>query len=130
MINKCPVCGSPVKKGTIGKGDKESAAHYCVNKNCFAQELERLIHFVGRKGMNIDGLGEKILEQLVGEGIISDAADIFELKRATSCRLRDLPKKSAENLIESIEKSKKFRSEAFIRARHPACGRRDGGARS
>ena len=107
MINKCPVCGSPVKKGTIGKGDKESAAHYCVNKNCFAQELERLIHFVGRKGMNIDGLGEKILEQLVGEGIISDAADIFELKKGDLTPLERFAEKSAENLIEAIEKSKK-----------------------
>lgn len=106
MPSKCPVCGGPVKKGTIGKGEQESAALYCANKNCFAQELEQLIHFVGRKGMNIDGLGEKILEQLVGEGIISDAADIFELKKGDLMPLERFAEKSAENLIEAIEKSK------------------------
>lgn len=111
---KCPVCGSPVKKEILGEGEKKSAALYCANKNCFAQELERLIHFVGRKGMNIDGLGEKILEQLMNEGLISDAADIFELKKGDLTPLERFAEKSADNLIEAIEKSKKVPLGKFL----------------
>ncbi len=114
MSERCPVCGGPVKKETIGEGEKKSAAWYCVNKKCFAQELERLIHFVGRKGMNIDGLGEKILEQLVNEGLISDAADIFELKKGDLAPLERFAEKSSENLIEAVEKSKNVSLQKFI----------------
>lgn len=114
MSKKCPVCGGPVKKETIGEGEKKSAAWYCANRKCFAQELERLIHFVGRKGMNIDGLGEKILEQLVNAGLISDAADIFELKKGDLAPLERFAEKSAENLIKAIEKSKSVPLQKFL----------------
>ncbi len=118
MSERCPVCGGPVKKETIGPkaagAARASAAHYCANKKCFAQELERLIHFVGRKGMNIDGLGEKILEQLVNVGLISDVADIFELKKGDLAPLERFAEKSAENLIEAVEKSKSVSLQKFL----------------
>ena len=116
MPAKCPVCGSPVKKGTIGDKGNESAALYCVNKNCFAQELERLIHFVSRKGMNIDGLGEKIVEQLVNEGLIADYADIFELTEGDLVPLERFADKSAANLISAVEKSKRVTLGKFLYA--------------
>ncbi len=114
MPKHCPVCGSPVKKGTIGEGAVASAAHYCVNKNCFRQELERIIHFVSKKGMNIDGLGEKIVEQLLSEGIISNMADIYELEMGDLEPLPHFGEKSAQNLIEAIAQSKKVSLQKFL----------------
>ncbi|MFA5841960.1 MAG: NAD-dependent DNA ligase LigA [Candidatus Paceibacterota bacterium] len=116
MPAKCPVCRSAVSRGTIGGKGNESAALYCTNKNCFAQELERLIHFVSRKGMDIDGLGGKIVEQLIQEGLISDYADIFELTRGDIEPLERFADKSADNLILSIEKSKKVSLSKFLYA--------------
>ncbi|MFC1775702.1 NAD-dependent DNA ligase LigA [Patescibacteria group bacterium] len=114
MPAKCPVCGSSVEKGTIGSGDDTSAAHYCVNKNCFAQELERMIHFVSKKGMNIDGMGEKIVEQLVHEGLVADIADIYELKIGDLEPLERFADKSAQNLIDSIDASKEVQLAKFL----------------
>ncbi|MEK7556141.1 MAG: NAD-dependent DNA ligase LigA [Patescibacteria group bacterium] len=114
MPKHCPVCGSLVKKGTIGEGAVASAAHYCVNKNCFRQELERIIHFVSKKGMNIDGLGEKIVEQLAGEGIISNMADIYELEMGDLESLPRFAQKSAQNLIKAIVESKKVSLRKFL----------------
>ncbi|MEK7614238.1 MAG: NAD-dependent DNA ligase LigA [Patescibacteria group bacterium] len=116
MPIKCPVCGSVVSKGTIGEKGNESAAFYCANKNCFAQELERLIHFVSRNGMDMDGLGEKIVEQLMQEGLVSDYADFFELTPGDIEPLRRFAEKSAENLILAIEKSKKVALGKFLYA--------------
>jgi len=114
MPLKCTVCGSTVKKEVIGSGKESSAAHYCTNKKCFAQEIERIIHFVSKKGMNIDGMGEKIVEQLVQEGLVSDIADIYELKLGDLEPLERFAEKSAENLIEAIEKSKKVTLPKFL----------------
>ncbi len=116
MPVKCPVCGSVVSRGTIGEKGNESAALYCTNKNCFAQELEKLIHFVSRKGMDIDGLGEKIMKQLVNEGLVSDHADIFELTKGDIEPLERFAEKSADNLILAIEKSKKVALGKFLYA--------------
>jgi len=122
MPKKCPICGSSIKKETIGilKHDKhpskkeKSAGYYCVNKKCFAQELEQIIHFVSKKGMNIDGLGEKIVEQLMNENIISDVADIYELKKGDLEHLDRFAEKSADNLIAAIKKSQKVSLSKFL----------------
>lgn len=115
MPDKCPICQSPVRRQEIGLGkDGQSAATYCTNKKCFAQERENLIHFVSKKGFNIDGLGEKIVEQLMQEGLVSDAADIFELKPGDLEPLERFAEKSAENLIAAIVNSKKITLEKFI----------------
>ncbi|MEK7493938.1 MAG: NAD-dependent DNA ligase LigA, partial [Patescibacteria group bacterium] len=114
MPTRCPICGSFVAKGTIGAGKTKSAAHYCTNKNCFAVELERIIHFVSKKGMNIDGMGEKIVEQLVHEGLIANVADIYELKKGDLELLERFAEKSAQNLIDAIETSKTVALPKFL----------------
>jgi len=130
MPTRCPICGggvkrevikspsgSPFDKGgeTTTKGDL-SAAHYCQNKKCFAIEKENIIHFVSRKGFDIEGLGEKIVEQLMNEGLVSNFADIFELKTGDLEPLERFAEKSAENLVKSIEKAKKIEFPKFLYA--------------
>jgi DNA ligase (NAD+) len=115
MPTKCPICGGGVKRETIGiKDGQESAAHYCLNKKCFAIERENIIHFVSKKGFNIDGMGEKIVEQLLSDGIIANAADIFELEVGDLEPLERFAEKSAENLVSAIEASKKITLEKFL----------------
>ncbi len=110
---KCPICGSVVKKRDIS-GSQISAADYCINKKCFAQEVEKIIHFVSKKGINIDGMGDKIVEQLMNEGLVSDFSDIFELKIGDLSVLSRFAEKSALNLINSIEKSKDVDLHKFL----------------
>jgi DNA ligase (NAD+) len=116
MPTVCPMCGGPVKRQIIGdkKQGTLSANHYCLNTKCFAIEIEKMIHFVSKKGFNIDGLGEKIVEQLMNEGLISDAADIFELTIGDLEPLERFADKSAQNLIAAIENSKKIQFEKFL----------------
>ncbi len=87
---------------------------YCVNPDCFAVEKERIIHAVGRKGFDIDGLGEKIIEQLINEGLISDVADIFELTIGDLLPLERFAEKKADKIILAIEQSKKVRFDKFL----------------
>jgi DNA ligase (NAD+) len=113
MPKHCPICGSPVKREALGK-DQTSAAHYCVNPNCFAAEREKLIHFVSRKGFDIVGMGDKIVEQLINEGLISTFADIFELKKGDLEPLERFAEKSAEKLVQAIQTSKTIPFEKFL----------------
>jgi DNA ligase (NAD+) len=119
MPEKCPICGGPVERHLV-KSQKskveseESAAHYCLNPKCFAVEMGQMIHFVSRKGFDIVGLGESIIERLMSEGIISNSADIFDLKVGDLEPLERFAERSAEKLIESIEKSKKISLEKFL----------------
>lgn len=117
MPTRCPICGGGVKREIIGaKNGEKSAAHYCMNRKCFAIEKENLIHFVSKKGFNIDGMGEKIVENLMNEGIISNAADIFELTEGDLEPLERFAEKSAKNLVEAIQKSKEIEFPKFIYA--------------
>jgi DNA ligase (NAD+) len=108
MPKKCPICG-----GAVSRKEGE-AATYCLNKKCFAIEKEKAIHFVSKKGFNIEGMGEKIVEHLMNEGLISNVAEIFELEMGDLEPLERFAEKSAHNLIDSIEKSKKISLEKFI----------------
>ena len=108
MPTVCPICGS-VTARKVGE-----AATYCTNAKCFAVEIEKIIHFVSKKGFNIDGFGEKIVEQLMNEGLITNAAEIFELKRGDLAPLERFADKSADNLIEAIVQSKKIEFEKFL----------------
>jgi len=110
MPEKCPFCDSLVirKKGEV--------AFYCPNKNCFAVELRNLSHSVSKKAFNIDGLGPNKVKQLAEEGLISDLADIFELKKGDLEVLERFGEKSADNLLESVEKAKKISLSRFIYA--------------
>lgn len=106
----CPICGYPVvrKEGEV--------AHYCTNLKCFAQHKEGLYHFVSRKAFNIDGLGPKIIDQLIENKLIEDAADIFSLTRDDLKPLERFAEKSADNLVKAIEESKKIIFGRFIYA--------------
>lgn len=115
MPKECPICGGEVEKEKIlDKKKTESAAHYCKNPNCFAIEKEVVTHFVSRKGFGIDGLGEKIVEQLISKGLIRDAADLFTLKIGDLEAMERFAEKSAQNLIEAIEVSKEIALEKFL----------------
>jgi len=102
MPKVCPIC-----QGKVERREGE-AATYCLNPKCFAISKEKIIHFVSKKGFDIEGMGEKIVEQLMNEGLISNAAEIFELKKGDLEPLERFAEKSAENIISSIEKSKKI----------------------
>ncbi len=102
LPKKCPVCGSPVVR-LPGE-----AAHRCSNPACFAQQREKLYHFVSRKAFNIDGLGPKIIDQLLERGLIEDAADLFSLTAGDLEPLEGFAEKSARNLIQAIQAAKKI----------------------
>lgn len=113
----CPICGNEVARRKIEKDKNEdSAALYCLNKNCYARELEKIIHFVSKKAFNIDGLGEKVVEQLLNEGLIKNSADLFILQTGDLEPLERFAEKSASNLITAIENSKKINLARFIYA--------------
>lgn len=102
MPNVCPTCG-----GELIRKEGEAAVR-CVNANCPAQQLRVIIHFVSKPAMDIDGMGAAIVEQLLEGGLISDCADIYSLKFDDLINLEGFAKKSAENLISAIEKSKEM----------------------
>lgn len=104
MPKSCPECGSALSRVSIGK--ELSAALYCLNKECPAQHLEGLIHFASKKGMGIEGLGEKIIETFHDIGLITDAASIYELKKEDIDGLEGFGEKSADNIIASIQGSR------------------------
>ncbi len=128
MPETCPICGGKVEREEQNPKPKTqnlepefrlrelSAAHYCLNPKCFAVEMGQLVHFVGRKGFDIVGLGESIIERLMNEGIISNFADIFDLKVGDLKPLERFAERSAEKLIDSIEKSKEITLEKFLYA--------------
>jgi DNA ligase (NAD+) len=96
----CPACGEPVEN------DQEEVAWYCVNGSCPAQLIRNIEHFVSRGTMDIDGLGIKIVEQLVREGLIHDVADLYTLKKEDLLKLEGFAGKKVENLLAAIEASK------------------------
>ena len=101
MPTKCPVCGSVVTKL------EDEVALRCTNFACPAQQLERIVHFVSKGAMDIDGLGSSIVEKLLFNGLIKDAADIYYLKYDDIFNLENFKEKSTNNLLSSIEASKK-----------------------
>lgn len=101
FIKKCPECGTPLVR------DENEAAHYCPNEDgCPPQIKGKIEHFVSRKAMNIDGLGEETIALLYDNGLLHNVADIYELKAPDLARLERLGTKSAHNIKDSIEKSK------------------------
>src|SRR6266850_541158 len=100
MPKHCPECGS-----TIHHVEGE-VAYRCVNAACPAKRKESLLHFAGRHAMNIDGLGDKIVDQLVDKGLVKDFADLYELKIEDVAALERMAEKSAQNLIDEIKASK------------------------
>jgi DNA ligase (NAD+) len=101
MPAKCPVCGTRVHKA------EGEVAYRCVNVACPARMRESLLHFAGRHAMNIDGLGEKIVDQLLEKKIVKDFADLYHLDLETLAGLERMAEKSAQNLLDEIAASKK-----------------------
>ena len=98
---RCPECGSRIHK------DPEGVAYRCVNAACPAKRRESLLHFAGRHAMNIDGLGEKVVDQLIEKDLVHDVADLYHLKLEPVAALERMAEKSAQNLLDEIEASKK-----------------------
>jgi DNA ligase (NAD+) len=116
-LKKCPICGSRVERRDIAsskKDDSLSAALFCTNSECYAREIENIKHFVSKKAFDIDGLGKKIVEQLVEEGLIKNPADFFTLTKGEIEPLERFAEKSAENLIDAIEKAKDVTLPRFL----------------
>lgn len=100
MPDVCPDCGQKVSKA------ENEVAWRCTNENCPARIVRRLIHFVSRDAMNIDGLGEAQITSLCEKGFISESADIYTLTKEKLMLIDKIADKSAENLLSSIENSK------------------------
>ena len=98
--HSCPSCGSTVFR------DEGEAAYRCKNPECPAQVLRLIIHFCSRDAMDIEGLGERVLEIFTQKGMIKDIADIYTLKAEDIAVLEGLGEKSAQNFLSAIEKSK------------------------
>lgn len=107
---RCPECGSRVLR------EPEEVAVRCININCPAQVQERIIHFASRGAMNIEGLGEKTVELLYSKGLIKNFLDIYRLKKEDLLNLPRFAEKSAQNLIDAIEASKKTTLARFLYA--------------
>ena len=101
FITNCPECGTPLVR------NEGEANHYCPNYlHCPPQIKGRIEHFISRKAMDIDGLGEETVDLLYSEGLISNIADLYELKKEQLVPLERLGEKSAANIIKSINDSK------------------------
>ena len=100
MPEKCPVCGMRVHRA------EDEVAYRCVNVSCPARRRESFLHFAGRHAMNIDGLGEKIVDQLIENKVVKDFADLYKLDLESLADLDRMAEKSAQNLVNEIAASK------------------------
>lgn len=115
MPKVCPVCGAPVVR------EEGEAVSRCIGIECPAKLVRNIIHFVSRECMNIDGLGDKIIEQLINRNLISNMADIYFLKFEDIATLKKNGQKFTQNLIEAINNSKNndlYRLIAALGIRH------------
>jgi len=110
MIKNCPICGTKLIK------KEEQADYFCLNEECPARKAESLIHFVSRDAMNIEGLGERIMEDFYNMGYIKTFTDIYKLdtKKEELMELEGFGSKSINNLLESIENSKSNSMEKLL----------------
>ncbi len=108
MPSKCPVCGADVIK--------EEAIHRCIGLDCPAQLKGRIRHFASKRAMDIEGLGVKLIDQLVDKGLVKDVADIYYLKKGDLVALERMADKSAQNIIDAVEASKEKPLSKFLYA--------------
>lgn len=101
MPKNCPVCGAPVHR------EDGEAAFRCTNFACSAQAVRNIIHFVSRNAMDIEGMGPSVVQKLIDEHLIENSADIYSIKKDDLVNIDKLGEKSAQNLINAIENSKK-----------------------
>jgi len=111
MPEKCPVCGSPVVRVP-----GEAATRCTGGLYCKAQRKQTLLHFAARRAMDIEGLGEKLVDQLVERDLVKSPADLYRLDAETLAGLERMAEKSAQNVFESIQRSRKSELERFVYA--------------
>ncbi len=110
MPQQCPACAGKVIR------PKGEVVYRCANDKCGLIQKRKLTHFVSKKGFDIEGLGPQIVEQLMDEGLVSGPADLFSLSQGDLIPLERFAEKSAANLVEAIDKSKKIALDRFIYA--------------
>ena len=110
MPKKCPVCSAKLIK------PEDEVLWRCPNPKCFAQQKRYFYYFISKGAFNIVGLGPKIIDRLIEEGLVSDPADLFELEEGDLVPLERFAEKSAQNLIEAIQSRKKITLAKFIHA--------------
>ncbi len=112
MPSSCPVCGSPVVR------PEDEAVARCSGgwTHCGAQRKGGLLHFVSRRAIDIEGLGDQLVEQLVDKGVVRTAADIYRLDKAKLLTLERLAEKSAQNVLDAVERSRDTTFARFIYA--------------
>lgn len=106
--DRCPACKAPVIR------EEGEAAHRCVNLSCAAQLKARLTHFASRKAMDIEGLGDAIVEKLVDRELVKDFADLYALQKETLADLERMGDKSAQNLCDQVQLSKTRELSRFL----------------
>ena len=114
MPTACPACGSRVVRSIPDQSDKPEVAIRCFNSRCPAQLKENIKHFASKGAFDIDGLGDKLSERLVDEGLLTSYADIFQLTVEKLVSLDRMGQKSAENLISAISNRKKISLSRFL----------------
>ncbi|MES2409304.1 MAG: NAD-dependent DNA ligase LigA [Patescibacteria group bacterium] len=114
MPKNCPVCDSILEKKNIGGKSETSAAWYCVNKKCEAKDRKKLYYFTSKKVFNIDGLGPKIIDALLDNGLVKIPADFFRLKKDDIVSLPRFGELSVDNLLSSIEKARNIELSRLI----------------
>jgi DNA ligase (NAD+) len=110
MIEYCPMCGSKLVR------EKDGAHHYCLNEKCRARNVESIIHFVSKGAMDIEGLGEKVVEELYNLEYLKDVSDVYDINQYAN-ELKELEgygEKSINNMIDAIEKSKSVSLEKVL----------------
>ncbi len=108
LPEKCPVCGSHTVR------PEGEVARRCINLACPAQIKERIYHFASKRAMDIDGLGEKLVDQLVEKGLVKDVSDLYFLRKEQLMNLERMAEKSASNIIQAIKASKERPLERVI----------------
>ncbi len=114
MPDLCPVCGSTTVREMNEESGKLGAVTRCVNSSCPAQVKENIKHFAAKGAFDIDGLGDRLVEQLVDRGLIVSSADLFRLEQGELSALERMGEKSAENLVTAIENSKEIPFGRFL----------------
>ncbi|MCK4805806.1 MAG: NAD-dependent DNA ligase LigA, partial [Candidatus Pacebacteria bacterium] len=108
MPKKCPVCGYSIKE------DDGGILVRCLNKDCSARSQERLYHFIGKGAFDIKGIGPKLIDRFLDEGLIQDAADLFDLKEGDIAPLERYGEKSSQNIIFTIQANKNILLNRFL----------------
>ncbi len=110
MPTACPICGADIIRS------KNEAVYRCSGRQCVAQLKERIKHFASKRAMDIDGLGEKLVEQIVDKGLVKNVADLYHISKKQWAELERMADKSAQNIVNAIEKSKQAGLERLIYA--------------